>query len=242
MNWKDFIGLLVLTCFCIFVLLMLPIENPLNTTACDMRSWFDSDKYSYNAENRSDWFSCGIGSLEKDNERRERNAEQKAKNHQAYLIRKACFDSGQNVTIENQDLREDYGFSCEQIAYINDHLIHGTEKVDAGKTTTTSVSRGLFHYTRTTTASQHYAWIDKYNLATGALLKNATFHLDCQNSTLFHSARTKCEGGTYWDYNHKENYCRSSKKERPDTLEASYYTEADFVLYYVDHCLKEASE
>jgi len=144
---------------------------------------------------------------------------------------KDCYNNGTDLSVYF-DLIEDYNLSCDRIGYINDHLIKNHEKMDAGHLKGSYLGFLSDRHVR----GQYYQWVTNENLATGRLVKNLTYHLDCNNETHHWYTGTVCVSG-------KKNpmetpSCLVKSEGKQDTRRYKYYDEKDFVLYYVERCLE----
>lgn len=159
--------------------------------------------------NISSHYNCEIRNITKMQLDKEA-AEIKAENmRQLRLEWIECYDKGEshNYTF---DLKEHYGYSCEQLEYINNHFILGAEQKDGGNlegSFSDFLSSGHIK-------GEFFDWVNVENLATGQLIKEVSYQINCDNITL-HPV-DKFLGGK----------------------EISYYNEADFVMYYTENCLK----
>lgn len=131
---------------------------------------------------------------------------------------KICFDKGKFYN-ESFDLKKDYGLTCEKIKYLNDHFVLGSEQKDGGYVRGSYsgfVSHGYVE-------GRLYDWVATENVATGLLVKEMSFHLNCNNET------------TRWVWDH--DYWYEDGIKQIDTKKIIYYTEADFVMYYINNCV-----
>jgi hypothetical protein len=133
-----------------------------------------------------------------------------------------CFNKGKWYN-QSFDILKDYGFNCAKLEYINDHLIDKSRQVDGGYIT--SDDYGFLGLSRNHVDVHIYQWVTEGILATGQLLKNISYHIDCNNSTL----TPDCFDG--WYGGDETKLCRS------DTKQIDYYTEGEFVMYYVNRCI-----
>lgn len=145
--------------------------------------------------------------------------------------RKACYEKGKNYNL-SFDLIEDYGLSCEQINYYNDHLILGSQQKDGGSI---EVKYNGFFSSRSTKV-QLYDWINVEYLATGRLVKNTQYHEDCRGETLYWQFQTICNDGKVFP--DEVSSCYGGYFGQKETKIINYYTESDFVFYYVNNCLE----
>ena len=140
-----------------------------------------------------------------------------------------CYDKGQDFNY-SFDIIKDYGFNCQKLAYINDHFIDKTRQVDGGYID--GSYSGFFSYGHI--EGRLYQYVTEGVLATGQLVKSISYHLDCENSTLnpivlIHN----CYGYGYGRLDGNCNYVES----RIETKVINYYTESEFVMYYVNKCI-----
>ena len=147
-------------------------------------------------------------------------------------INKECYEEGKNINA-SFDLIEDYGFTCNQIEYINNHFILKSEQKDGG--TIKGSSSGLFSSGHI--EGKFYDWVNTDNLATGKLIKTAKYHLDCKDSTLFWKFQYICDSGLVFPG--ETSNCGNGRNRIKDTRKLTFYTESDFVMYYVDKCMKD---
>lgn len=147
-------------------------------------------------------------------------------------INQLCYYNGSDHQ-DSFDLIEDYGFSCKQIEYINDHFVQEIEKKGSGEINGELNSFFSYGYIN----GKSYQWINKENLATGNLIKNAKYHLDCKNSTLFWKIQYICNDGKVFPS--ETSQCIGGRNKIKDTKELEYYSKEDFIMYYVDRCITE---
>lgn len=120
---------------------------------------------------------------------------------QEEIRQQACYAQGYDVSYVF-DVLENYNLSCQKIAYINDHLITHPEQHDGGYiegSYSGLISSGHLR-------GNLYSWVNQEVLATGQLVQNVSYHVDCEG------------------------------KETEKIVD--YYTENEFVMYYVDHCIQ----
>ena len=219
MNKKDFVILLILVTTIIILWQMDELTkivlNDLPNNDCEGEAG-SPELYYYKASYNSDslffpnW-NCGIGNHTQDKiaeQKRTIKAEEKAV---VRLEKKQCYDEGSFHNF-SFDLLKDYNFSCEVIDYYNSHLILGSERHEAGKIY--GNVEGLFVYG--TIKGQLYSWVNNEYLATGQVVKNISYHIDCNNKTV--------------SWNGKE------------TKKIIFYSEKDFVNYYVNNCIRGKKE
>lgn len=128
----------------------------------------------------------------------------KEEQKQARLKQKQCYDSGYFV---NESFKvSDYGLTCKKIAYLNDHLMDNFEQRDGGYISG-SYSGFLSHGS---VSGKSYEYVNERVLATGMLIENINYHVDC-------------------------NQVKHNEK-------IDYFTEEEFVMYYVNQCVEEINE
>lgn len=145
-------------------------------------------------------------------------------------INKECYEKGKNINT-SFDLVSDYGFTCNQIKYINDHFILKAEQKDGGSIE--GNTRGLF--SSGYIEGKFYDWVNTENLATGKLIKTAKYHLDCKNSTLYWKVQYVCSNGKVFP--EETSSCYNGHNTIRDTKILTYYTESDFVMHYANNCI-----
>lgn len=91
--------------------------------------------------------------------------------------REACYNSGKDIHL-SFDIKDDYGYSCEQLAYINDHFIDQTDRLDSGYIN--YLRDGFFSDEHLNV--QLYDYVTERVLATGQLVQSINYHLDCNDS------------------------------------------------------------
>jgi len=164
-------------------------------------------------------------------------AEKKRRQQQQFDMlqqqRKECYEQGQFYNL-SFDLRADYNFTCEEIDYINSHLIIRSERKDGGSIK--AEYRGFL--SSHTVDTKLYDWVNTHNLATGKLIKTAYFHLDCNRETLHWRTTNICQNGFPIDVVFRRGEsCWNPREGRLETKHTTYYSEEDFVMYYVNHCI-----
>lgn len=145
-------------------------------------------------------------------------------------INKECYEKGENINA-SFDLIKDYGFTCNQIEYINNHFILKSERKDGGSIE--GSTHGLFSSGHI--EGKFYDWVNTENVATGKLIKTAKYHLDCKDSTLFWKSQYICDSGLVFP--DETSNCGNGHNRVKDTRKLTFYTESDFVMYYVDKCV-----
>lgn len=138
-----------------------------------------------------------------------------------------CFNSGQWFN-QSFDIMKDYNLTCIKLQYINDHLIDKSRQMDGGYIS--GSYSGFLSYGQI--EGKMYDYATEGVLATGQLPERIIYHIDCQNSTL-----TK---DYYQDsrwYAGDSNYVGMRDLSRSDIKEIDYYTESEFVMYYVNNCI-----
>ena len=213
--------------------------------SCHIKASFSSDKYCYEkvillsnvysdsplfANQRIEYYvrSHAQDKIDADAAEVKRIADEKAETERKDKI-KECYYAGQyyNYTM---DIIDDYGYTCPKLSYINDHFIDSTRQVDGGYIEGSSY--GLFSYGHI--KGQLYAYVTEGVLATGQLIEHIEYNLDCENSTLG-PEESNCYYSIYYTYDGSYNPQMSCF--RPETKQVDYYTESEFVMYYVDHCI-----
>jgi hypothetical protein len=192
-----FIIMLVL----IFLAISLITGNPFSQPLCSVQTWGKSDLYC--AQDCSDMMNyCYNGPNSLEWKIHNRTAETLAAQKQQ-LQRQLVYEK------EKQRLADDYGYTCAQLAYINDHLVDAVTQKDGGyiESSSSSYNSGIFSSSRS--SHRLNVHLKQYVVtrvsATGMLLENWSYHTNCRD-------------------------------EKVDVIE-DFYTEAEFVMYYVDNCV-----
>jgi hypothetical protein len=190
---------------------------------CKSHTWFDKDKYcqveclGYDCN----WSSNAIQTLvlkshaqdKMDKENRQIRAKQQQEESDR---RTACFNAGKDYSY-NFTIFGNYNLSCKKVAYINDHLIDKTKQVEGGY-----IKGSYSGFLSSGYVEGHlYSYITEGVLATGQLIKHISYHLDCENNTEYTSDNS-------WH-----------QIETVDTKQIEYFTESEFVMEYVNKCIKE---
>ena len=221
---------ILLVIFCLAITLLLTgcwYDSP--KANCEKSIKNNPDLYCYNRwygvmNNGDDWDDgWAVGSHTTDSV----NAEAERARAQA---RKECYDSGKDYAY-SFDIMRDYNLTCSKIAYINDHLIDQTRQVDGGYIS--GYYSGFFSggYVE----GHLYQYVTEGILATGQLVENISYHIDCHNST--EPLEGQCNGGGRCSSNGGPWHCCEGGPM--DTVITNYYSESDFVMYYVNKCVKE---
>lgn len=132
----------------------------------------------------------------------------------------ACYNEGGWINI-SYDLEKDYNLSCAKVDYLNDHLIMSSSKQHAG--IISGSFSGFLSYR--SVKGDFYQWVYDESVATGKLPKSVRFHADCNNET------QKLDLKRNWDYKEIIKYT--------NTRSVSYFSEEDFVMFYVNNCIEE---
>ena len=218
-NW--FIILATLTIIGVFLIyLIIPYFSP-----C-ISSWFDKDKYCakiYDSNLTNSLYHYEIRSYIQD--KINQDEQNRIRKEQIENTRKLedCFNDGQWYN-QSFDIIKDYGLNCDKLRYINDHLIDKSRQVDGGYID--GSYSGFLSYGHI--EGHIYQYVTEGVLATGQLPKNISYHIDCQNSSL---------GLPHPDFNHW-TYQSQPDQVRDETKLINYYTESEFVMYYVNRCIK----
>lgn len=119
-----------------------------------------------------------------------------------------CYEAGKDVAY-SFDIKQSYGYNCQKLAYINDHFVDKTRQVDGGYIEGHQSGFGIgiwgFGYSSGYIEGQLYDYVTERVSATGMLVQNISYHLNC-------------------------NQIKSNEV-------IDYYTESEFVMYYVDNCI-----
>ncbi len=206
----DKIAVIMWTCMFVFLFggLALTIINHETGFVCKTQALFNSDSYcyqNYDYNGRMSNVSNGDYDWEirshKQNEIDKLNRREANRKKQLELDKqKQCYDEGYLIN-ESFNISE-YGLNCKKIAYLNDHLMDNFKKKDSGYISGSYsglLSRGYVN-------GKMYQYINDRVLATGMLVQNINYHVDCE------------------DKKHNEKI--------------DYYTEEEFVMYYVEECIK----
>lgn len=199
--------------FIIITIIFIVILNMSLGLTCKIKAIGD-DKYckkvyNYYSNLSNDYsISWEVKSKSQDliNEENRRIAQEKTKEQQK--IKQECYDNGEDYNI-SLDIINDYGYNCKKIEYINDHFIDKTRQVDGGYIEGSSSGFVLGYtigFNSGYTSGKFYDYVTERVLATGQLVENTQFHIDCNGE-------------------------KSNEK-------INYYTESEFVMYYVDNCIK----
>ena len=86
-----------------------------------------------------------------------------------------CYEEGYDYQ-KDLDIIRDYGLSCKRIAYINDHLID--ERINGG------YIKGSYSGFFSHVSIEGSFDIMKDSLATGKLIQNISYHINCRNETI----------------------------------------------------------
>lgn len=137
----------------------------------------------------------------------------KEQNRKQELENQICYNQGYDVNI-SFDIQKDYGYSCNQLEYINDHFVDQVDQKDGGYIKGSGSGFGFgvsyigigFGSSHSEIKGQFYEYIVTKVSATGHLVENVNYHITCKNET---------------------------KNEVID-----YYTEGEFVMYYVNNCIE----
>lgn len=159
-----------------------------------------------------------VRSHEEDRINSEKRAEEKRKIDEEQQKKIACYASGYDYN-ESFDIFDDYNLTCKKIAYLNDHLMDNFEKKDGGYIRG-SYSGFLSHGS---VEGKSYEYINERIVATGKLIENIKYHVDCENSTNKYILTHDYHRGTYF--------------QPQDTTKIDYFTEEEFVMTYVDRCI-----
>lgn len=127
---------------------------------------------------------------------------------------KICYLAGTTIN-KSFDIHKDYGYTCKQLAYINDHFVDHVDQRDGGyiQGSGSGWAGGvgpfgfMIGHSSTSIEGKFYQYVVTQVSATGHLVQSLSYHLDCREDK------------------HNEII--------------DYYTEAEFVMYYVDHCIEE---
>ena len=193
---------------------------------CHIKSYFDKDLYcikDYKSNITNSDFEYVARSHKQDKLNEEVRAQRQKELDESNKKNKECFDKGKYYN-KSFDIFNDYNLDCKKLAYINDHLIDKSRQVDGGYID--GSYHGLFSYGHI--EGRMYDWVTEGILATGQLVKNISYHLDCENSTL----SLPRDDFEHWTYQPQP------PKTRDDTKVIEYYTESEFVMYYVTKCIE----
>lgn len=111
-----------------------------------------------------------------------REEEARKVQEKAEAERQRCYNLGKDFKYYF-DIISDYNLSCKKIAYINDHLLDNIVALNGG------YIKGNFEEYRFfgSTHSDYEAHLTEYVvtgiLATGQLMRNISYHVDCNNQT-----------------------------------------------------------
>ncbi len=166
-DWKVTMWLLGIITFLIMVIFILSAFGIEST--CNIKEKFNEDMYC------SKYYKSNLSNSGYDWVERSHEADR------IYLLEQAekdkevqkCYDSGRFVN-ESFTIK-DYGLNCRKIDYLNDHLMDDFERKDGGYISV--VRNGFFTYTKT--EAQLYEYVNDRVLATGKLVKDIKYHLDC---------------------------------------------------------------
>ncbi len=157
---------------------VLDLAGIINPTTCNIRAKFDDDLYcvlvptsNFSYANDKEWRE---GSHEQDRLNKIAYDKRIAEKQEKQRIAKECYDAGYLVN-ESFTIR-DYGLNCKKIDYLNDHLQDNFERRDGGYVS--SSYSGFF--SRRSTKTQLYEYVNDRVLATGKLIENINYHLDCE--------------------------------------------------------------
>lgn len=187
--------------------------------------------YKHYTSNISNNYVCKIGNRTEDKINAELKEKEQIEYNRIKKLNVDCYRNGSNYNY-NFDLIKDYEFTCKQIEYINNHFIRIAEEHDGGTATKEFRSSTFFTSASDKVTIKLKDWVGVDKLPTDMLLKNISYHLDCKNSTLEANPRHDVQlcgvGCTTWN---PDSY------KRHDTTKIIYYTESDFVMYYVNNCI-----
>ncbi len=88
-----------------------------------------------------------------------------------------CYNQGYDFEM-SFDIMEDYGLSCPKLKYVNDHFIDNFEKKNVGYIRG-SYSGFLSHGSLD---GEFYQYINNKIMATGNLVENISYHVDCEGT------------------------------------------------------------
>jgi len=151
-----------------------------NRLKCDGQVGSDPELYyqkNYWSNMSISGYSCKIGNYTLDQLNYDVMVLERKRERLIAAEREQCYLAGRDYDFKF-DLIEDYGFSCEQIGYINDHFILSSESKDGGSIDgrySGFLSSGRIE-------GQFYDWVNTENLATGKIIKQTSYHLDCEDS------------------------------------------------------------
>ncbi len=192
-----FVGIIAFIILIAFLLSLVGIES-----TCNIKEKFNDDLYciKHYRNNLSNSFD---GWVERSHEADriyllEQEEKRKIQAEKDKEIQK-CYDEG--YLVNETFTIKDYGLSCRKVDYLNDHLMDSFEKKDGGYVS--SSYRGFF--SSRSTKTQIYQYINDRVMATGQLIENINYHIDCKG------------------IKHNENI--------------DYFTEEEFVMYYVERCI-----
>lgn len=175
MKDKQIIGkvvrLILLTVFAIVLL-----------SPCNLEGVFSKDKYCYhipsysNTTYGSNYNGWDLRSHEQDRINAQINKQRLETEKIMREEFKICYDAGS--LINESFTIKDYDLNCEKIDYLNDHLMDNFEKRNAGYI---SVSYDGF-FTSRSTKSELYQYVNDRILATGQLIENINYWVDCNEN------------------------------------------------------------
>jgi hypothetical protein len=222
--------------FALFVGILIFVGKTMN---CDTPFWYSDDMYKYkhyNSNHSGSWYTCKTGSHSADAQRQADKEEARRLAAEQQTERKVCYEAGQFEEY-HFDLIEDYDFSCEKIKYINDHFVDKAVEKDGGSIKHVTSRNGFFSSSRSSVEIKLKNWVVLQSLPTDVLLKDISYHSDCNNETKYWKKQTVCSDGKIFP--DETNYCTNGKTKLRDTTEAEFYTESDFVMYYVNNCIED---
>lgn len=162
----------------IFLIILFCILDSAYGISCKAKAMFNNDSYCaevWEYEFWGDGWVWKIKSHSADDQAIIDRAEQARIDKENAEATKRCYDAGHfiNETFEIGD----YGFNCAKIDYINDHLMDNFKQMDGGYIS--GRLSGLF--SSGSVDGQMYAYVNDRVVATGKLVQNINYHLDCED-------------------------------------------------------------
>ena len=177
MNKQDkvflwFVGIIAFIILIAFLLSIIGIESK-----CHIKEKFNNDLYCTKSY-RTNLTNSFNGWVERSHEadrlyeikRQERLEEEREEQKKI----QECYNAG--YLVNESFTIKDYGLNCRKIDYLNDHLMDDFQKKDGGYI---SVSRNVF-FTNTRTEAKMFQYNNERILATGHIIENFNYHVDCE--------------------------------------------------------------
>ncbi len=181
-------------CFIVGMIIIIYSFNLSEGWSYKIKASLDSDKYwvkTYASNISSSHNGFELRSYSQDKINDEKVKKEYNKRIEEERLKQECYNNGKDYNFYFE-IKEDYGYNCNKLKYINDHLIDSTKKLKSGEYT----YRGFF----SSGSGTQYQYVTERISASPDMIRSIKYHIDCNGNKLNEEIKYYTEGDAVMYY------------------------------------------